>query len=113
MKASQVLKYTFFGVLALVFLTVLSFGFEFGSVKWQGFIRPMWADVERETFERTQAFAHGKILQCSNYYREYQEGDPAEQAAIRSLVRLEFNTFDADLIDNPTVRTWLIQQRGF
>lgn len=101
-------------IIGIALLFVAAFGMEMGALKWAGFFRPKWQDVERQTFERTQSYTHGKIQDLAKYYEEFTESeDSEERSAIKSLVRMNFAEFDESTVRNDKLRTWLIEQRGF
>jgi len=113
----KIFGYIVAGIFSLILLFVLAFGAEMGALKWAGFFNPKWQNVERQTFEQTQSYTHGKIQDLAKYYEEYTEaeGDDAaiEKKAIINLVKMNFAEFDESTIRNDTLRYWLIEHRGF
>ena len=74
---------------------------------------PMEQDIEREVFENTKSYVQGKIQDLSKYYLEYQTASTEDKIAIRSVIQMQFSSFDAKDIDNEDLRSFLITVRGF
>ena len=69
------------GVLALVFILEL---FGLGMFK---FFEPKRENIQREVFENTKSFTHGKLQDLAKYYKEYREADAADNEADKETIR--------------------------
>jgi hypothetical protein len=103
-----------FAVLAaFVGVITIAFALNLGGLEWSRYFNPKREDVKRETFERNKSYVHGSIQDLGKRYREYQAADPQDRDALGRLVAIEFAEFDADLISNLELRSFLIEQRGY
>lgn len=95
------------GFFALLFIL------ELAGVGWTRFFQPLKQNVQREVFEETKSYTHGKIQDLGKYYREYQSASVDEKTALRSVVRTRFAEFNENNINNDELRSFLIEMRGY
>ena len=108
------LKTVLFAVLGVVLGVVLLCGVTWGGIEFYRFFGVKQQNAEREVFEQTKSYVHGKIQALSKAYGEYQLAkDDEEKAAITSVIKVQFAGFDSSLVKNPELRRFLIQTRGF
>lgn len=94
----------------ILMMLVLSFGIEWGSLKWQGYFGPKHEDVKRQIFRSTQSFNRGAETQLADYRLQYIHcKDNIERQAIMSTVRSQFADVNPDKISNPDIRDFLNQ----
>lgn len=98
---------------SIALLILLLFGTGLISLKFKETFSPAFQDVEREVFENTKSYVHGKIQDLSNYYAEYQKASEEDRHIIQNVIHMQFSNFDAEDIDNEMLRAFLIKTRGF
>lgn len=101
------------GIGAFVLLIVVAFGLEMIGLQWTRFFKPRYENVEREVFEETKSYVHGKIQDLAKYYGEYQTSDEEGKAAIKGVIEVRFAEFDAKHVESDKLRSWLIEMRGY
>ena len=108
---------TFFGFVATILgiglFLALCFGIQLGSLKWDGFFAKEKANIERQVYEESKSYTHGKAQALAKHYQEYMKADAADKTIITNVIRMEFGSFDADKLTNPTLRAFLIRERGY
>ncbi len=109
----KIFAYVVAVVFALVAVFAMAFAFNLGGLEWSRFFNPKYEDVRRQTFERNKSYVHGSIQDLGRRYREYMKAESDDRPALGKLVAFEFAEFDADLISNPELRSFLIEQRGY
>lgn len=94
--------------IALVFaLTAL-------SLNHKAFWAPKFQNVEREVFESTKSYNKGKIQELVKYFDEYRRTeDEGDKKALRAIVAVSFADFDVDKIQEPALRAWVRNCRGY
>lgn len=98
----------FIGIIALVFLI------GFVGLGYKKVFYPAHENINREVFENTQSYVHGKIQDLAKYKVEYNKTtDPTEQQAIRTIINQQFAQFDSAKIQDANLRNFLVQMRGF
>lgn len=102
-----------FGIGVLVLLVVVAFGLELLGLQWTRFFKPRYADVEREVFEETKSYVHGKIQDLAKYYGEYQAADGDGKIAIQAVIKVRFAEFDAKHVESEVLRSFLVKTRGY
>lgn len=103
-----------YSLLAFVVLTVLSFATGAVDLAYKKVFKPAHENVEREVFENTQSYVHGKIQDLAKYKREYDAtDDPTERQAIQTIINQQFAQFDSAKIQDQNLRNFLINMRGF
>lgn len=100
-------------VFALSLLFVLCFGIQFGGLKWYGFFAKEKANIERQVYEESKSFAHGKADALAKHYQEYQQASSEDKLIIENVIRMEFGSFDETKLTNQALRVFLIQIRGY
>ncbi len=94
---------------AIILFVVFVVGGTVGYIAWYRQAAPAMQDAERDVYENTQSFVHGKIDQLSKMKREY-EG--TEDDVVRKAIRNEA-LIAADTIDRVklplSLRKWLSQ----
>lgn len=101
------------GIVMAGMMVVLAFTLEIGGLQWDKFFAPKKANIERQVFEQTKSFTHGKIQDLAKYYEEYNKADVMDREPIRQLIIMNFAEFDAGNISNQKLREFLISQRGY
>jgi len=100
-----VLKWAISSIAAVGALLVLCFGLTWMGIEWRGFFGPKRAAVEREIFEETPSYRHGKIQDLTRYRFQYMKATSDEaRSAIASTVRLQFAQFDVRSLDQAELR---------
>lgn len=74
---------------------------------------PVREDVKRNVFENTKSYLHGAQQDLGKYYNEYQAATEDERIAIRATILMRFAELDENKIQNPRVRAFLIETRGY
>jgi hypothetical protein len=86
------------------------FGLEWLGLEWYGFFAKKKADIEREVFEESKSHVKGTIQDISDRRMEYLEADSeTAKKAIMEYIRTSYTNFDADKIDNDTVKRFFIK----
>ena len=99
------IKITAASFAALGVLLVLCFGLTWMGIEWRGFFGPKRAVIEREIFEETPSYRHGKIQDLTRYRFQYMKATSDEaRSAIASTVRLQFAQFDVRSLDQAELR---------
>lgn len=81
---------------------------------FQKFFKPRQENIQREVFEQTQSYVHGKIQDLAKYHDEYQRADTQEEKeAIRTIILMRFAEFDAEKIQSAPLKNFLIRTRGY
>ena len=111
MSKGKIVGLSILGLVVLIALTFLSGAVDLGYKK---VFKPANENVDREVFENTQSYVHGKIQDLAKYKREYDATDDAiERKAIESLINQQFAQFDKKKIVDDDLRDFLIKTRGF
>lgn len=99
------------GVVVLIpVLLAASFGLTWLGIEWRGFFGPKRQAVEREIFEQSPSYIHGKIQDLARYRHEYMTAETDEQRdAIASTVRLQFAQFDVRSLDQRELHEFWLQ----
>lgn len=98
-------------------IVVVSLGVAF-LLGWYGWglkyiFYPIEQQIEREVFEETKSYVHGKIQDLAKYYEECQKATDDDKATIADVIQMQFANFEADKIDNFKLRSFLVEIRGF
>jgi len=102
------------GVLAIVLLVGIIIALSFGGLAYKTYFGPRFQNADRQIFEQTQSYVHGKIQDLAKYKAEYDKtNDPTERAAIKSVIVQQFAQFDSSSVVDTQLRQFLVQQRGF
>lgn len=101
------------GIMILGLLFGLAFATGLFDLEMFKFFAPKYANVEREVFENTKSYLHGVQQDLGKYYHEYQKATGSEREAIRATIQMRFAEVDANKIQNPQVRMFLTQMRGY
>ncbi len=110
----QYLKIGLLSILAIVVLLIITFGFGLFGLEYKKFFAPKHENVNRQVFEQTQSYVHGKVQDLAKYYEEYNKAEAAEdKEAIRSLILMRFAEFDATKIRSQQLQNFLTTTRGY
>lgn len=71
------------------------------------------ANVDREIYEESKSYVHGKIQDLAKYYEEYQKADEQGKKVIRNMIQINFAEFDSKHINNDKLKIFFIEMRGF
>lgn len=108
---------TFFGIIVTILsiglFLALCFGIQFGGLKWDGFFAKEKANIERQVYEESKSYSHGKAQSLAKHYQEYMKAGSADKAIITNVIRMEFGNFDENKLTNVTLRSFLISVRGY
>ena len=97
-------------VVALFALFSLLFGLTWVGLEWRGFFGPKAANVERQIFEKTQSYVHGKAQALSKFRLEWHKAEsPDDKSMIESTIHMQFADVDPEDIKNPDLRSFLKQ----
>ena len=96
----------FLGGLALVMVL------EIGGIQWQRITKPMKADVERVSFEKTRAFNLSVAQDIAKFHLEYATASDSDKAVIKQVVLHMMSEYDDSKLD-PTLRAWIVELRGY
>lgn len=101
-------------LLAIILSIALMFGAGILDLEFIKFFAPRKENIRREVFENTKSYTHGKIQDLAKYYDEYRKlEDVTEKSSIESVIKMQFANFDASVIDNQQLKSFLISIRGF
>ena len=108
-------KITIIAIFVLVALFALSFGSEHLGLWWNKYFGTRRRDVQREVYEESKSYVHGKIQDLAKYYREYNDPatTPQEKKALESVLRSQFADMTADNIREDDLRRFLVKIRGY
>ena len=96
----------------LVLLIPLAVGLY--SIGLERILSPLHQNVQRQVFEETKSYVHGKVQDLARYYEEYQSAKTlADKEAVANVIKIQFADFDANDIKNPELRRFLVSVRGF
>jgi len=100
-------------ILALVLLFAFIFGTTNLSLWWKGYFDPKFANVEREIFEETKSYSHGKIQDLAKYYEEYTLAEEENKDDLKIVIQTRFAEFNAEKINSAKLRQFLKNMRGY
>lgn len=105
MKAVKIVGLITIVLLSLIVLGSLLFGARWIGLEWRGYWSKQEQNVEREVFEETRSYRHGKIQALTRYRSQYyRTNDQSEKDLIASTVRMEFAEFDIDSLDQQSLK---------
>ena len=104
-------KIVLIAMLSFFFALSIIIGFGFFELEYKKYFAPKHEDVNRQIFENTKSYSHGKTQQLAKYYDEYKKSDEPE--AITELIKINFADFDETKIRNYKLKQFLINQRGY
>lgn len=101
----------FFLIFALiVIVVVISIFIGLGLKKTVGVEN---VNIDREIYEQSKSYIHGKTQDLAKYYEEYQSTDEDGKQVIRNLIQMNFTEFDETKIENRRLRIFLQEMRGY
>ena len=87
------------GVVLLVSIFAGVVGLGLFGLEWKRFFEPRRAEIERQVFEQTPSFVHGKAQNIARLRLDYERAaSDAHRGAIRSMILHEASTIDAELL---------------
>ena len=96
-------------LLILVLVIGSLFVLELFGLQWRRFFEPKREDIKREVFENTKSYVHGVAQDLAKYRLEFLKTESkVEKDAIISTIRMRFANFDADKLENKTLRRFLL-----
>ena len=108
------MKTFFISLAAIILLIVVAFSLKLGGLQWTRFFAPKEQAIQREVFEETKSFVHGKTQDLAKYYEEYTKStDEGEKQSIENLIKIQFSDIDSSQIRNNRLRQFLISVRGY
>jgi hypothetical protein len=69
----------------LIGLIVVIIALSSSILFWRMYYIPRYANVERQAFEQTRSYVHGKIQDLTRYYRQHNEADADGKRAIKEF----------------------------
>ena len=107
-------KQVFAGLGIFVGMLVLTFVLGLYGLGWKKFFKPKHENVERQVFEQTQSYVHGKIQELAKYRLEYYKlEDIKDKEAMRQVIIDRFAEFDKSKIRSSELQNFLTQMRGY
>ena len=104
----EVLLYILVGILVIVLLIGLTFGSGILNNKYKATIGKESKDVDREVFETNKSHVHAMIEDLSKYKMQLTTTEnEIERKAIITFINENYATFDAQLIENDSLRWFL------
>ncbi len=101
-------------ILCFIGLFALVWGLSYHELIYTKFFSPRKQNIEREVFENTKSYVHGKIQELAGYYEEYQKAESdGDKEAVANIIKMNFANFDANKIQNYGLKQFLISTRGF
>lgn len=101
-------------LLGLIIISAITFGIGYANLGWRKFFKPKHEDISREVFEHTKSYTHEKIQDLSKLYAQYQDAETMQdKETIKNLVQMQFGDFDTVYIDNPILKNFLVNMRGY
>ena len=70
------------------------------------------ASIQREKFKENKSYVEGMISDLGKYKREYEKATEDEKRGIVIFIQGEFANFDAELIDNDSLYSFLMDIRN-
>lgn len=95
----------------LVVAVALSFALGVIDLGFTKFFKSKMQNIERQVFEQTQSYAHGKTQDLAKYFEEYRISEDKE--TIRQIILMNFADFDETTIRNLKLRNFLTTMRGY
>lgn len=82
-------------LLAVVALLALIFGGKLFGLETKRYFAPRHAEIDRQVFEHTPSFVHGKIQYLARLRQQYEDADTeASRKSLRSLIKTEAAVVD-------------------
>jgi len=107
-------KIVFLSIAGFLGFIVIAFMLTYGGLYWKKFFAPKYESVNRQVFEETKSYVHGKNEDLAKYFEEYQRADnPKDKEVIREFVRLRFAEFKLENVNSPRLKQFLISMRGY
>lgn len=97
-------------ICALILLIV---GARFLSLEANRYFSPKEQNVDRQVFESTKSYTHGVQADLGKYFNEYQKANAERKETLKAVIRARFPSINASNIQNPVMRSFLIQARGY
>lgn len=107
------MKTTLLIIAGVIGIAVTAFTLEVAGLKWREYFEPKHRDVDRTVFEQSKSYVHGKTQDLAKYYEEWSKAEPEDRAAIEGLIKMNFAEFDDTNIQNPKLRAFLVDVRGY
>ena len=77
------------------------------------FWKPKYENVERETFKNTNSYVEGATSDLMKYKEQYDKAETSQdKEAIREYVLMGYKNFDPNKIENPILRSFLINMQN-
>lgn len=109
----QALGVALAGILFLLIVSGLAFYFGFLDNSLLATVGLQHTNIERHNFEHSQAFTKGKADDLVKFQQQYDEAKTDEdKARIKEYIKEEFSELDPNTINNPQLRTFLLQMMG-
>lgn len=90
-------------VVALALLIVLGLVARYGGQEARSFFEPRDRAIDRQVFEQTPSFVHGKTQHIGRLKREYDRATTdAQRASLREMILTEASVVDITLLPAPT-----------
>ena len=100
-------------ILIIMAILIGLFAITYLGLQWKKFFAPKFQNVEREVFEETKSYVHGKIQDLAKYHDEYNNATSEDKIVIQKIIKLQFAEFDERKITNFELKNFLIKMRGY
>ncbi len=93
------LKTALFSTLAVALLFVALIGSGLFGLEWKRYFKPRHAEIDRQVFENTPSFVHGKAQHIERLRFQYEKADTAaSRAGLKTTILHEASTVDWTLL---------------
>lgn len=93
------MKVTLIGLLGIVMLLSLGWGIRYYRLEQTKFFAPREAEVQREVFENTPSFIHGKAQHIARLKMQYERAESeAQRNSLKGLILHEAAAIDWSLL---------------
>ena len=96
------------------FSSILSLSKGLFGLEYKGYFAPKHANIDRQVYEHTQSYVHGKVQDLAKYKAEYDATeDNTERQAIQTIINQQFAQLDSSKVVDTNLRNFLVRMRGF
>ena len=107
-------KIVFLSITGVIGFILVIFMLTYGGLYWKKFFAPKYESVNRQVFEETKSYVHGKNEDLAKYFEEYQRADNIkDKQVIQEFVKLRFAEFKAENVNSLRLRQFLVNMRGY
>ena len=110
MRITKATKWVMWGISIFIFIAVIVTIVSIGLKQTYGVKN---ADIDREIYEQSKSYIHGKLQDLAKYYEEYQNADLSGKEVIHNMIQLNFAEFEVKHIDNDKLKVFFVEMRGY